>query len=417
MRLRNHRILAGASVALVALMIAACSSSSSSVSSSGGSQTSSSEIPVGVIGSYSGPAASSVAGAESSIQAWADSVNAAGGINGHRVQLYIVDDAGNSATALTGMKTLVEQDHVVAIVGQASTDASPWESYIDSKGIPVVGGNTASVTYLSDPNFYAVGGNLLSGYYGVTALAKANGPKLGDLYCAEIPACAATTTLLQTFGKSLGVSMSYSSKVSAAAPDFTAVCQGLKSAGVQSYSLGLAAVTLKQVATQCALQGLKAQLIISNVADSTFPSDPGFNGIEVVDAMFPFFDDSTPATREFHAALTKYAPALGTPASPLNSEVTQAWASGKLFEAAVKAAGNGPITPASIKKGLYALKGETLGGLTVPLTYTPGKPSPQNCYFTYSIQGGKFIEPDGLKTTCAPEAVIAAAATALGLRV
>jgi branched-chain amino acid transport system substrate-binding protein len=400
---------------LAALMIAACSSASPGASS-GGSNASASAIPIGVIGSYSGPASSSIAGARDSIQAWADSVNAAGGINGHQVRLYIEDDAGNSATALTGMKTLVQQDHVVAIVGQASGDASPWESYIDKVGIPVVGGNTAAVTYLSDPNFYAVGGNLLSGFYGVAALAKANGPRLGNLYCAEIPACAATTSLLQTFGKWLGVSLSYSSKVSASAPDFTAVCQGLKSAGVQSYSLGLAAVTLKQVATQCSQQGLKARLIVSDVADSTFTGDPAFNGIEIVDSMFPFFANSTAATRQFHAALQKYAPSLGTPASPLNDQVTQAWASGKLFEAAVKAAGNGPITPASIKKGLYALRGDTLGGLTVPLTYTPGKPSPQNCYFSYSILGGKFIEPHGLKPVCASSAVISAAAAALGMK-
>jgi branched-chain amino acid transport system substrate-binding protein len=411
MKAKHRGILAGILLASVALTSACSSSGGSSPGtggsgSSGGSKPTGSTIAVGVIGSYSGAVSSSIAGAKLAIQAWADSVNASGGINGHPVKLYIEDDAGNAATSLTEVKALVQQDHVVAIVGQSTGDTSPWQKYIDSAGIPVVGGNTASTAYLADPNWFSVGGNLIANFYGVAAVAKENGPKLGNLYCAELPACAATNTLLQVFGNPLGVSVSYSSKVAATAPDFTAVCQGLKSSGVQSYTLGLAAATLKQVATQCGQQGLNAKLVVSNVADSTFPSDPAFNGIEVVDAMFPFFDTSNPATQAFHAALKQYAPSLGTSESPLNSEVTQAWASGKLFEAAVAGSGSAAVTAASITQGLYSLKGETLGGLTVPLTFTPGQAANHNCYFTYTIQNGKFVEPNGLKTSCAPDAIV-----------
>jgi branched-chain amino acid transport system substrate-binding protein len=413
MKAKHRGIVAGIALVSIALT-SACSSSGGSSHSTGGSSGGSagspkatgSEIRVGVVGSYSGPVSSSIAGAKLAIQAWAGSVNASGGIAGHPVHLYVEDDGGISAKSLTAVKTLVQQDHVVAIVGQSVGDASPWQKYVDAAGVPVVGGNTASTSYLADPNFFAVGGNLISNFYGVAAVAKGNGAKLGNLYCAELPACAATNTLLQVFGKPLGVSVSYSSKVAATAPDFTAVCQGLKSSGVQSYTLGLAAATLKQVATQCGQQGLKAKLVVSNVADSTFPSDPAFDGIEVVDAMFPFFDDSTPATQEFHAALKQFAPSLGTAASPLNSEVTQAWASGKLFEAAVTTSGASTVTSATVKQGLYKLTADTLGGLTVPLTFTPGKASNHNCYFTYTIANGKFVEPNGLKTSCAPDALV-----------
>jgi branched-chain amino acid transport system substrate-binding protein len=213
--------------------------------------------------------------------------------------------------------------------------------------------------------------------------------------------------LLSTFGRSTGASISYSSKVSASAADFTAPCQGLKNAGVQSYTLGLAAATLEQVAATCVQQGLKAKLILSDVADSTFPSDPALNGAEIVDAMFPFFDTSNAATRQFHAVIKKYAPTLGTSSSPLNSEVTQAYASGVMFEAAVKASGSGQVTPESVKKGLYTFHNETLGGLTVPLTFTPGKPAASNCFFTYQIENGAFTEPDGLHPICAPDSVVA----------
>jgi branched-chain amino acid transport system substrate-binding protein len=395
--------IAVASAATVVL--AACGSSN------GGSPTDSgaahgTPIPVGVVGSYSGFAASSISGARDSIQAWADSVNAAGGIDGRPIKLYIEDDGGSTSTSVTAVKRLVEQDNVVAIVGQASLNADPWASYVEQKGIPVVGGNTAATTYLSNPDFFSVGGNLVSNFYGVAAVAKQSGADLGNLYCAEIPACAATVPLLSTFGKSVGVSVKYATKVSASAPDFTAPCQGLTQSDVSAYTLGLATATLKRVAAACQQQGVRAQLILSNVADSTFTSDPAFDGTKMVDGIIPFFDQSSAATRDFHAAMAKYAPSVGGSGSPYNEQVTTAWVSGKLFEAAVAASGTSSITPDSVKKGLYAMKNQTLGGLAVPLSFTPGKPSPHDCYFVYGIKNGSFVEPQGAKPQCAPAALV-----------
>jgi hypothetical protein len=48
------------------------------------------------------------------------------------------------------------------------------------------------------------------------------------------------------------------------------------------------------------------------------------------------------------------------------------WVGGKLFEAAAAKAKLTPdSTPEDVKKGLYALKNETLGGLAPPLTFRP----------------------------------------------
>ena len=52
--------------------------------------------------------------------------------------------------------------------------------------------------------------------------------------------------------------------------------------------------------------------------------------------------------------------------------------------------------------GLYALKGETLGGLTAPLTFTKGQPTSLKCWFYYQVKGGKFTDPFGESPTCAP---------------
>jgi branched-chain amino acid transport system substrate-binding protein len=403
--------------AALALLVAGCSSGKSSTASPTTSPTTkaatASVIPVGVVGSYSGEEANAEASAEYTIKAWADPVNAAGGLDGHPIKLYVEDDAGNVATSLTQVKILVEEDHVVAIVGQATTNAASWAPYVQSMGIPVVGGNTVDLEYLSNPDFYNVGGNLLSGFYGITALAAKNGPKMGALYCAELPACAAVTSLLNGFGKSLGVSVAYSAGVSSTAAEFTAPCLGLKDSGVQSYDLAIATALVGRVAAECTQLGLKAQMIQPSTADSTLPGNPAFNGVAFTDNIIGFFVDSTPATEAFHAALRQYAPSVGTAEIPLNVAAMDTWASGMLFEAAVQASGATTVTPASIKTGLYALKGDTLGGLTQPLTFTPGMPSLHNCYFSYSIEGGKYVTPTGLTPSCAPNAVIAAVAAKL----
>jgi hypothetical protein len=46
------------------------------------------------------------------------------------------------------------------------------------------------------------------------------------------------------------------------------------------------------------------------------------------------------------------------------------------------------------------------GSLTGPLNFSNGKVTLHQCYFTYAIKDGKFVEPNGLQTKCAPDAVI-----------
>src|SRR6185437_3875873 len=113
-------IAAVASVAAVALALTACGSSktagttttptsrASAGSSSGGGAATGTPVPVGVIGSFTGAQASSLAGVPKIMQAWASTVNAGGGLAGHPVKLYIEDDAGVAAQSTSAVKRLVE---------------------------------------------------------------------------------------------------------------------------------------------------------------------------------------------------------------------------------------------------------------------------------------------------------------------
>ena len=395
-------------------LLAGCSSSASNSGtttpatsqSASASAASGTPIPLGAIGVFSGPIAQSSLDAKSIIQAWASSVNAAGGIDGHPIQLYVEDTTGSASVGLTAMKTLVEQDHVVAIVGSADSNPT-WSSYVDGKGIPVVGGGQLAINYMTDPNWYAIGGNLISVFEGITELAQKAGPKTAMFYCSEVPGCAAAAQLLGALGKPRHVTVSVAQGVSASTSDFTAQCEALKGASVNSWDLSIASALIPRFVTQCKTLGFGAPLIEPGTgAGSQLTSQTGFNGVRWVDAWSGFFEDSTPATMQFHDALAKYAPQVGSPSLPLNSVGMGAWISGKLFEAAINASGASPSTPitsALVKKGLYALKGDTLGGLTVPLTYTEGQPNLFNCYFQYTMIDNKFTTTD-MTPACANNA-------------
>jgi len=389
---------------LCILVLAGCSSVSAS---SGGQKAGGSPINIGVIGTFSGSLAQSSLDAEYVLQAWTDSVNATGGLAGHQVKLYVEDTGDNSASGLTEMQTMVQQDHIVAVVGMAD-DNPTWESYVASAGIPVVGGGGLGLQYLTDPNFYDVGGNLLSVFNALVELAAKHGPKTAILYCAEVPGCAAAGVLEGTLGKPIGVTVAIKAGVSATASNFTSNCLALKDSGSQSYDLSVTPTVIARIVAQCEQLGYKAPLIEpGTTASSTLTSQPAFGGVTWADAFTPFFEDDTPATEAFHRALAKYAPSVGTAAVPLNPVGMAAWESGELFAAAIRASGataTTTITSALVKKGLYALKGATLGGLTPPLTFTPSKATAFNCYYSYSIENSKFVPAPGAQPVCADTA-------------
>ncbi|WP_198145507.1 ABC transporter substrate-binding protein [Frankia sp. EAN1pec] len=389
--------------ALAAVILAACGSGSGSGSSAGGGigTAKGDPIVVGTICSCSGAQAASTAKVKDVAQVWAESVNARGGINGHPVKMIVEDDAGDPAKALRAAKKLVEQDHVVAIVGQMSLADATWADYTSKKGVPVVGGISATIPYLTEPTFFASGTTLPALVAGTLLTGKEAGKtKLGVLYCSESPSCSQLDLFTKAAAGIVGGIIVTSAKISSTAPNYTAPCLGLKRAGVDSITLSANNTVVARVMEACAQQGLHPTMV-SQFATSApeWLRNPNFEGA-LLTSQTAVPVASAPAGKEFLDAVAKFAPGLTrdpqfTPATIL------AWAGGKLFEAAAKAGGVGPnSTPTDVMKGLYTLKNETLGGLAPPLTFTKGKPAVPTCYFTTQIHNGEYILPDGPAPKC-----------------
>lgn len=391
---------ATAGAALVAgLAMAACSSSGSGKSGKSGN----SEVVFGTVGTYSGALGSNSAGIPPVTKAWVATVNAAGGLNGHKVRLIVKDTGGATGANITAVKELVEQDHVAAIFDFDTVDTA-WLAYAEQKKVPVIA-YTSSPQAQTYPNVFGVSESSVALTYQLPALAKTVGTKYGVLYCSETPGCGQAATILGSFAKSMGMTVPVSVKVSASSPDFTAVCQNLKNAGVQSYTVFGPTATLKKVADQCYQQGLRATLVQNGTqADPSWKTDPALNGMILSDTSAPFFSTATPAHVAYRDALKKYA--SNVPNSNLDNSYSEgAWLQGKLVEAAAKNV-NGDITAASLTQGLYALKKETLGGLIEPVTYTPGKPTILTCYYRWTVENGQYTAPNGDKFECVPKAVV-----------
>jgi branched-chain amino acid transport system substrate-binding protein len=404
---------------MVALAAAGCSSRSGAASSSSAGAASSSSssgtaagstakgapFRVGALGTFSGVASGSTADAKVVFQDWVDAVNAAGGINGHPVQAYILDNQNTPSTALSNAEQLVQQDHVQVIFDLSDDIESSWAKVVDQAKVPVLG-QSEGPTLGTDPNFYPTGTTVGPAVWGeLKAASIGKVSKISSLYCAEIAACAQSVPLISEFGKTVGVSLSYSAQVSSTASSYTAQCLGSKNSGANGVTVGAASDVVLRVAEDCASQGYKP-VYVSTVGEMTTPwlAQPAVNGAigDIQDA--PWYATSVPAIATLQAAIAKYSPGVEANAS-FGAVATIGYDAGTVFATVAKSAN---LTPGSSQTAIIAaldtVKNETFGGLTPPLTYTAGKASQVPCSFVSGISNGKWTTPSGLTPVCAPAA-------------
>jgi branched-chain amino acid transport system substrate-binding protein len=404
----------------VAVAVAGCGGSGSSSSSSGstsesttttaaskpseGETASGTPIPVGTICTCGTTTSSTELATLFEVgKAWEEQVNANGGINGHPVKLYTEEDEGNASKGLEAAKKLIEEDHVIAIVSEASQVGEAWAPYVLEKGVPVVGGQGADVPEFTNPDFFPIGPSLPAVITAQFHISKERGAtKMAINYCAEAAACQIIKGQAEKLvGLVPPMEVVTTAKISSTQPNYIATCLANQEAGAESLWPGTASPTIEKLASDCEQQGFEPQFISNGpTSASSWLSAPQLEGMVIVDSHANYEDSSLPAIQEMNEALEQYAPeVIGSEEYSTNSLVP--WVSGKLFEAAAEKADVGPeSTPEEVKEGLYALKGETLGGLTQPLTYEKGKATHLPCWFTVEISEGSFKSLNGDKPQC-----------------
>lgn len=346
-------------------------------------------IVLGQAGNFSGIAGAAYAPARDAVGAWAQMVNARGGINGHPVKLLTADDGGDSSIAMANVRNFVENQGAIALVNLYSTTPE-IVSYAQEKGIPIIGGSGLGKQWSENPvMFSAVTSDTNQNYGWAAASAGTGAKKVASVYCSEGAICKEKNKEYVAFSRQFGLEVVYQGAVSLAQPDYTADCINARNAGAELIVAILDGASANRVAQSCGRQGYKPIFVISKPADAVVPETEG--AISPLVAFPWFLRSGTPELQEFGDAMAKFAP--GVAVGPFT---TQGWVSAKLAERAAAKVSDTP-TSQDLFRGLWKLKGETFGGLSVPLTFIEGKPAPEaSCVFVIKVSGGRWTAPTGL---------------------
>jgi branched-chain amino acid transport system substrate-binding protein len=337
------------------------------------------------------------------LRIWQNDVNARGGICGRQVEVITEDDGGNASNTSAKLRDLVENKKVSAIIawGTALT-INAGLGYLESKQIPVLGGDVLSPKWSTSPVLFPQGAGFDEVLFGTISSAKKAGAanKMAFLYCAEAQACSDAYNGVVQGGISnkAGVPVTYSGKVSLTAISFASECQQAKSSGADIMFLAGDASFVERVANSCQQQGLSFRYTTTSLAVSDAQSkNPNFqNGnFSVATIVQPWTTTSSAGAKAYAEAYKRYDPEL------LNSGLAISWwASAELAEKVLTSVGSGPVTPATVLAAARKVKGENLGGLTGALTYRNGGQGSPRCVGVAEVRGGKWVARDNGALTC-----------------
>ena len=357
-------------------------------------------VVLGNVGDYSGVIGASMSSGKTGIGVWQQWVNANGGLNGHPVRVIIADSQGDPNRYQQIAKQMVEREGIIAFVGNQNPLAARGAAqYLLEKNVPVVGGaNVDHDLWYGNAMHFPAGADIKTLAFGVGQLAvQQSKPKLGIIWCSEAAVCRAFNDYISSpeMKQKTNAELVYSAQASLVQPDYTAECLQARNRGVQALMLALDSNAWHRFSRSCAQQGYNPQYIGATMAFTRESDDPNLEGALNPESVFPYGATDTEPARLFQRAMAQYAPG-----QPVAAGAASAWVAGMLFR---EAARNLPAQPTSqdILNGLYSIKNDDLGGLTVPLTFTKGQP-PQvpDCYFVVQIKNAKFTAPQGSKPNC-----------------
>jgi branched-chain amino acid transport system substrate-binding protein len=321
-----------------------------------------------------------------------------------------MDDQTSSSVALTDLKQLIQQDHIIALVGVESITEVGWIPYMAQQQLPLIGddlANTATTTY---PNFFAEGATDSTEYfYGLPKAAGLLGKtNYGTIYCAEGAVCSQISEGEKGESSAAGVKFLFSTAAAATSTSYTAQCLAAKNSGANAMGLLLGEAIADRVAAACEQQGYHPQFLQgSNGFTQGEVDSASLQGVVGPVPDFPWFASNTPAEQQFQSAMRKYEPQDFTSSNTYgySEGASLAWASAQIFAAAAKSLpAPGTATGQDVMSALRNLPpNDTFGGLTPPITYSKSGPNPPvKCFFMIKLENHAYSALNGGKTVCQP---------------
>jgi branched-chain amino acid transport system substrate-binding protein len=345
---RMSLMVALAVVAGLALVAAACGSSSPSSSSSSGAGGS--PIKIGFFAPESGFAAADGASAYDSAQLAVKDLNAAGGVNGRKLQLVNYDDASDPKQAVTIATRLVTQDKVTAVVSGSYSDQTlavapifqrdsvpMLAAYAINPGIPATG------DYIYQQDFNGI----VEGRAGAVALVNNLGAKKVAIVAIKNDFGSSLVQGFTEAARALGATIVATDYNQFGEKDFTPILSRDKSKGATGFYMAQYYTEGQQFINDWNTLGFKYPLVGTEGIDSTTqffqPVGVKANGLVFTT---PFNRDSTEAVVKNY--VTSFTAAYGHAPDMVGATTYDSFL---VLAQAMKAKGT---SPSQIKDGIAA---------------------------------------------------------------
>lgn len=331
------RLAVAASVA--ALLTAACSSNSSTASSSGAGTSSSgaktasaTPILIGGAGPLHNPAYNEPT-LPVGLQAAVDSVNAAGGVNGHPLKLNFCDTGYTVNGELACAHQFVSEHVAAAVDPYFLADQSGAEiELLQKAGIPVFGGQGLSPVELNNPGAYPLSSGLPGWTYGAVASLLKSGARKISILVDTNPGSQFAGQLLAAAAKSAGITAPIVTGDPNADPTFSAAAAKAAANGVEGVALFPSPVNVPKMIKALRQTGFQGKISLPTVIlPEAFIKalGPAGNGVLADSQVALTTDTANPGVRQYLADMQKYG------SNEVSDASIFAWSAMQLFAKAI----------------------------------------------------------------------------------
>jgi branched-chain amino acid transport system substrate-binding protein len=325
---------------------------------------------IGLTGALTGPPASTYAPAVEALRIYLERVNAAGGVNGKKIELILQDDSAEPSKATANAKKLLTQDNVILLLNASlSSTYAPVIAEAKRAGVPLLFASSVcpkEVYPPADESLFCTTA-FASTYDSRAALAfvkeKARGPVQLGLAAMAIPLSRGEMDFAEQLAPSLDIKVVDKEVIPPPTPDYTPFATKLKDAGANWVFSWAPWVT--QVRTLEALRrlGWEGEYITWSHLEAEGELKRLKDGKLYVIGANALFQEDLPVHREIAEAAKKanvsYPP----------EQMMEGWIAGMVIEAALKGAG-WPTTAAKVQASMQNLKVDLKGLRGGPIEWT-----------------------------------------------
>jgi len=328
-------------------------------------------IVIGMISDETGPAASSYIDAEDGAQARIDAQNAAGGVDGHKLQLVVQDDQSTPAGNLIAAQTMVQDKDAFAVIENSSFTFG-GATYLNKQGIPVVGAEVDGPEWGQKPNtnMFSIDGTGLTPYNGKlytyndleVAFKQLGITRLAQVVI-NVPSAIDGANSLFSAAKPLGISKCLEQIIPVNDVSFTTFALQMKA--LKCNGIATLGILSNCIAVQTAVKqaGLKAPDFCATGYDQSVLSQPSalaaMQGTYASATINVLGNDINAPTKLFLSRLKKY---TSWPGGIPNLNIDYSYESADLIIKGLELTGSHPTRQAFISD-LRKVSSYTAGGL------------------------------------------------------